>query len=172
MGAASGQPTQMPDMGAMQGALGGSQQSQMLAQQNAGMGMNTQAEMLAQQNADFGLSPTQSIEQVYSSTPGAPESSNISLEPTFQEKMQGADWKNISKELSDINKAQKEKQKEIKPQMGAQAMPSNFAPFNFYANSQGAGQPGMSGAMQAIQQGQMGAKPMGLFGAMQQPKGY
>jgi len=61
----------------------GGQQAEMLAQQNAGLVEPTQqAGMLAQQNAGL-LSPEDSVQQVASSMPNAPDSANVDLGADF-----------------------------------------------------------------------------------------
>lgn len=75
------------------------------------------------------------------------------------------DFKKLSQNLSEGQK---------------QSQPAGISPVNTQASGAGGGQgpmiygapQGVSGAMQAIQQGMGGGMPMGIMGAMNKPQGY
>jgi len=168
MGSSVGNALKAPaDAASMQGVLqsgGMGQQAQMLGAQNAAFGGGQQAKMLAEQNAGL-LTPQQSMQQVASSIPNSGVE-NVDLSTTMIDRIGDFDFNKLSQSLAS-------KKEENKP-AAMTAVSTNPSGVGMQGQSPmiyGAPQ-GMSGAMQAIQQGQMGARPMGLFGAMQQPKGY
>lgn len=166
MGASLGNALKAPaDAASMQGVLqsgGMGQQAQMLGAQNAAFGGGQQAKMLAEQNAGL-LTPQQSMQQVASSIPNSGVE-NVDLSTTMIDRIGDFDFNKLSQSLAS------KKEQEKMPAMAAVSTKPGAAGGGQAPMIYGAPQ-GVSGAMQAIQQG-MGAQPMGLFGAMNKPQGY
>ena len=80
------------------------------------------------------------------------------------------DFQGLAKDLGEVSKEQAAQQPSMTPVNTQAAGAGQGGLPNFYAGMMAP--QGMSGAMQAIQQGQGSGMPMGIMGAMQQPKGY
>ena len=168
MGSSVGNALKAPaDAASMQGVLqsgGMGQQAQMLGAQNAAFGGSEQAKMLAQQNAGL-LTPQQSMQQVASSIPNSGVE-NVDLSTTMIDRIGDFDFNKLSQSLASG------KEKEKMPAMAAvSTKPSGMGMQSQGPMIYGAPQ-GVSGAMQAIQQGMGGGMPMGIMGAMNKPQGY
>ena len=168
MGSSVGNALKAPaDAASMQGVLqsgGMGQQAQMLGAQNAALGGSQQAKMLAEQNAGL-LTPQQSMQQVASSIPSSGVE-NVDLSTTMIDRIGDFDFNKLSQSLA----SGKEENK--MPAMTPVSTNPSGAGMQGQAPMMYGAPQGISGVMQAIQQNQMGAQPMGIMGAMNKPQGY